>query len=114
MITFSLINEKGGIGKTTLATHIAAGLAIRGYRVLLIDADPQGHATFSFGLEKRGGLFDLLVRDAAFKDVLLAPPLTAFAPDPIRGRLFLLPSNVETRAIPNLIDDVTLLAKRLQ
>jgi chromosome partitioning protein len=114
MITFSLINEKGGIGKTTLATHIAAGLAIRGYRIILVDADPQGHATFSLGLDKRPGLYDLLVREAAFKDVLLAPAPQSFTTEPPKGRLFVLPSNTETRAIPNQIEDVTLLVNRLQ
>ena len=40
----SLLNQKGGVGKTTLAVHIASALALRGHRVLLVDADPQGSA----------------------------------------------------------------------
>ena len=43
MKVLTLLNEKGGVGKTTLTTHIAAGLAIMGYRVVLIDADPQAN-----------------------------------------------------------------------
>jgi chromosome partitioning protein len=43
MIT-SVLNQKGGVGKTTLAVHIATALAHRGQRVLLVDADPQGSA----------------------------------------------------------------------
>ena len=41
MKVITLLNEKGGVGKTTLATHIAAGLARAGRRVVLLDADPQ-------------------------------------------------------------------------
>lgn len=41
---FALLNQKGGVGKTTLATHIAGELAMRGGHVILLDADPQGSA----------------------------------------------------------------------
>src|SRR3954467_2253821 len=44
----SVINFKGGVGKTTLTANLGAELASRGYRVLLIDLDPQASLTFSF------------------------------------------------------------------
>ena len=51
MITIAVTNQKGGCGKTTTAINVAAGLGIMGYRVLLVDLDPQAHATIGLGYE---------------------------------------------------------------
>jgi chromosome partitioning protein len=108
MKVITLLNEKGGVGKTTIATHLAAGLAIKGYRVLLVDADPQGHATVMFGLTKEPGLYDLLVRNAPYQKVLrlISPEVYEVPGRPVEGRLYLLPSNVETRNIANSINNI--------
>jgi chromosome partitioning protein len=107
MKVYSLINEKGGCAKTSIATHLAAGLAMRGRKVVLVDADPQGHATITFGLKKEPGLYDLLVRGAAFKDILRVPSPDCYAVPGLQfsGQLFIVPSNVETRSIPMQISD---------
>ena len=56
MKVFAFANQKGGVGKTTVAVTLADGLARSGYKTLLLDLDPQGHVALSFGLEKTPGL----------------------------------------------------------
>jgi chromosome partitioning protein len=116
MKTLTLINEKGGVGKTTLAIHVAAGLTIRGYRVVLADADAQGHATVSFGLAKGPGMYDLLVRGSPFRDVLQPahPERFAIPGQSSKGQLYVVPSNVETRSIPIQISDAFAVADRFK
>lgn len=51
MTTIAIINQKGGTGKTTTAVNLAAGLARCGHRTLLVDLDPQAHATYGLGID---------------------------------------------------------------
>lgn len=115
MKVITLLNEKGGVGKTTIATHIAAGLAVKGYRVVLVDSDPQGHATVLCGLPKEPGLYNLLVREAPFKDTMRLVPAEQYQipGEPCTGQLFVVPSNIETRNIANSISDAFAVSDRL-
>ena len=67
-------NQKGGVGKTTSAVNIAASLGVLGYKVLMIDLDPQGNATSGLGIIKKSlkmTAFDLLTTDATVQDVII-------------------------------------------
>lgn len=117
MKVISLLNEKGGVGKTTLSVHIAAGLANLGKRVLLIDADAQGHSTIMLGQSKRGGLYDLVVREASWRDCTVAVSPDVWAEPSWNGSdgaLMVVPSNVETQGITNMVDDTAILKERLE
>lgn len=114
MKVVSLLNEKGGVGKTTLSTHLAAGLAIRGNRVLLVDADPQGHATVAFGLEKEPLLHDLIVRDLPFDKAVrrVSPEYYVTPGQTIQGDLYVISSDMSTRVIPLMISNSMIVRNR--
>lgn len=99
----ALANQKGGVGKTTTAVNVAVVLASRGWRVLLIDFDPQGNATSSLGVEKQqlqATAYDLLVGDLTLADVLIRD---------VRPHLDLVPS---TPALAGAEVDLVPVARR--
>ena len=83
--SLAVVNQKGGVGKTTTAVNLAAGLALAGRPTLLLDLDPQGNATTGLGIQKSGlypTVYHVLVgaepleksvRDTAVVDLRLVP-----------------------------------------
>jgi chromosome partitioning protein len=101
MPIWAVVNQKGGVGKTTTAVNFAAALANRGQRVLLIDADPQGNATTGVGADKTA-------LSATLYEVLTEclPSEKAIVETPYSG-LQLLPSTLDLAgAEPSLLSTV--------
>ncbi len=70
----AILNQKGGVGKTTTAVNLAAALGDRGKQVLLVDLDPQGNATSGLGVEKnqvKHCVYDVLLEDMPIEDVII-------------------------------------------
>ncbi|MEM9165725.1 MAG: ParA family protein [Planctomycetota bacterium] len=93
MRCLALMNQKGGVGKTTTTVNLAAGLALSGRRVLLVDLDPQAHATLHLGESPS------TLQDSVY-DVLLDPDLALDGPlITSRERLDLLPAETDLAGI---------------
>lgn len=73
----AVVNQKGGVGKTTTAVNLTAALHDLGLRVLLCDFDPQANATSGLGLDKRKckySVYDVLINDVPAEDAIVSTP----------------------------------------
>jgi chromosome partitioning protein len=89
----AIANQKGGVGKTTTTVNLGAALAELGYRVLIIDLDPQGNATTGLGIDARNfecSMYDVVMHGAALEDCL--------EPTSVKN-LFLAPSTIDLSGI---------------
>ncbi|MHC4639567.1 MAG: ParA family protein [Planctomycetota bacterium] len=87
MRTIAVLNQKGGVGKTTTVVNIAGALAALGQKVAVVDLDPQAHLTIHLGVEPEkveSGSYKVLTQSAKFEDAVLL----------VRPNIWLLPANI--------------------
>jgi chromosome partitioning protein len=87
MRIIAVLNQKGGVGKTTTVVNTAAALSAMGCRVVVIDLDPQSHLTIHLGLEPqdiKSSAYEVLLKEARFEEEIML----------VRPNLWLLPANI--------------------
>jgi chromosome partitioning protein len=87
-LVLAIVNQKGGVGKSTTAVNLGACLAERSHRILLVDMDPQANATSGLGVRKREvlvSMYDVLIRGEPLEGIILGTPV---------GNLDLAPASI--------------------
>lgn len=98
----AIVNQKGGVGKTTTAVNLTAGLGINGKKVLLVDIDPQGNTTSGFGIDKRQVLvssYDLIMGNRPSNEIIVKTKFKGV--DVIPSSMNLAGAEIELTAIEN-------------
>lgn len=99
---FAITNQKGGVGKTTTAVNLTAALAINGLHILLIDLDPQSHATSGVGASRNGragSIYDALINGIPLQSVLVPTQIKGL--DLAPGSIHMAGAEVELVSLPN-------------
>ncbi len=111
MRIIALMNQKGGVGKTTTTVNLGAALAEQGKRVCLIDLDPQAHLTINYGMEPSQAacsLYDVLVNERSFLEAV----------HKIQDNIALVPSSIDLAAaeveLVSVLGRETLLKERIE
>lgn len=113
MKTIAIFNQKGGVGKTTTNINLASYIAGEGFKVLVIDIDPQGNTTSGLGIDKNSlekSIYDVLLTDVKISEAIKTVKFSE--------NLFLLPSNIDLAGadieLSSLEDREQVLKKKLK